>query len=61
MKTHCAKGHDMLGRKRCQTCNRECKRAIMARKLGDGLTPQERLQKVRKGWAWAPNYLRGNG
>jgi hypothetical protein len=56
----CKAGHEFTG-KRCQTCNNLVRQQRVARKLNDGLTPQERAKKVRYGWRWCDNYLRGTG
>ena len=59
VRTHCKAGHELKGKPRCQTCDNATRQRRNALKLGDGLTPQERLKKVRLGWRWCDNYLRG--
>jgi hypothetical protein len=61
MRTHCPQGHPVKYGGRCQSCDNATRQRRNAKKLGDGLTPQERLRKVRKGWAWCKNYLRPGG
>jgi hypothetical protein len=56
MRTHCKAGHPVENGGRCQVCDNETRQRRNAKRLGDGLTPQERLKKTRLGWKWPVNY-----
>lgn len=56
MRTHCKLGHPVKNGGRCQACDNATRQRRNAKKLGDGLTPQERLRKTRARWAHTPNY-----